>query len=108
MALRFHPDKALTHCRFAERLGQHGAPIAEARSIEERIRAEADWLFKCIGEALTVLSDTRLRAEVCAASLMISCVHIASGERGGLHVHNALVCICNSRCGQYSFLCSPT
>ena len=64
MALRFHPDKALAHCRFAERLGTAGAPLAEARAIEDRIRSSADWLFKCIGKAHDVLCDTALRAEV--------------------------------------------
>ena len=68
MALRFHPDKALAHCRFAERLGTAGAPLVEARAIEDRIRSEADWLFKCICEAHNVLCDVRLRSEVCTRS----------------------------------------
>jgi hypothetical protein len=64
MALRFHPDKALANCRFAERLSAAGAPLAGARAIRDSISGEANWLFHCIGEANSVLADSAKRAQV--------------------------------------------
>ncbi|KAK9813108.1 hypothetical protein WJX72_009189 [[Myrmecia] bisecta] len=61
LALRFHPDKAITHCRFAARLGSCGAQLAAVPQIQEHIREEANWLFKCIGQAHGVLSDAGQR-----------------------------------------------
>ena len=64
MALRFHPDKALVNCRYAEQMHPQGAALADARTIDDRIRTEADRLFKCIAEAHSVLSDKSQREEV--------------------------------------------
>jgi hypothetical protein len=33
LALRFHPDKALSHCRFAVQLGSCGAALADADKV---------------------------------------------------------------------------
>lgn len=64
MALLYHPDKALAGVRFAARMGAGGLALAGAADIEQRVRDEAGWLFKCIAEAHAVLSDKKLRAEV--------------------------------------------
>lgn len=66
-SLRFHPDKAMTHCKFAFSLGPSGAALANSSEVESRVRDEANWLFKCISEAHSVLSDARLRRELDAA-----------------------------------------
>ncbi|KAL0022774.1 hypothetical protein WJX79_003861 [Trebouxia sp. C0005] len=60
-SLRFHPDKAITHCKFAFSLGLQGAALADRLEIETRVRDEANWLFKCISEANVVLSDSQKR-----------------------------------------------
>lgn len=60
-SLRFHPDKAVTHCKFAFSLGPQGAALADRHDIETRVRDEANWLFKCISEANGVLSDSHKR-----------------------------------------------
>ncbi|KAL0051715.1 hypothetical protein WJX82_000922 [Trebouxia sp. C0006] len=60
-SLRFHPDKAVTHCKFAFSLGLQGAALADRLEIETRVRDEANWLFKCISEANVVLSDPQKR-----------------------------------------------
>lgn len=60
-SLRFHPDKAVTHCKFAFSLGPQGAALADSYDIETRVRDEANWLFKCISEANGVLSDSQKR-----------------------------------------------
>ena len=60
-SLRFHPDKAITHCKFAFGLGSKGATLADRLEIETRVREEANWLFKCISEASGVLSDSQKR-----------------------------------------------
>lgn len=69
LALRFHPDKAVNNCRFAMRFGgQAGAMLVGTSELQARIRAEADWLFKAISEAQTVLTDPEARFQVrCAA-----------------------------------------
>eukprot|EP00891_Asterochloris_glomerata_P007206 jgi/Astpho2/7206/fgenesh1_pg.00113_%23_41_t len=56
-SLRFHPDKALVHCRFAASLGDSGTVMPDTSEIQARVRSEAHWLFTCIGEAQMVLSD---------------------------------------------------
>ena len=66
-SLRFHPDKAITHCKFAACLGPTGAVLADCLDIETRVREEANWLFKCISEANVVLSDQRKRLELNSA-----------------------------------------
>ena len=63
-SLRFHPDKAITHCKFAPALGTCGAVLADRQDIESRVREEANWLFKCISEANVVLSDQQKRLEL--------------------------------------------
>ncbi|KAL0026901.1 hypothetical protein WJX77_010227 [Trebouxia sp. C0004] len=60
-SLRFHPDKAITHCKFAFSLGLQGAALGDRLEIETRVRDEANWLFKCISEANVVLSDSQKR-----------------------------------------------
>ena len=35
-----------------------------APQVEERVRANADWLFKCVGSAHAVLTDPTARAEL--------------------------------------------
>ena len=60
-SLRFHPDKAVTHCKFTYSLGLQGAALADRLEIETRVRDEANWLFKCISEANVVLSDPQKR-----------------------------------------------
>ena len=60
-SLRFHPDKAMTHCKFAFSLGPSGAALADRLDIESRVRDEANWLFKCISEASNVLSNPHKR-----------------------------------------------
>ena len=66
-SLRFHPDKAITHCKFAPALGACGAVLADRLDIENRVREEANWLFKCISEANIVLSDQHKRLELNSA-----------------------------------------
>ncbi|KAL3152969.1 hypothetical protein ABBQ38_011999 [Trebouxia sp. C0009 RCD-2024] len=66
-SLRFHPDKAITHCKFAPALGASGAVLADRLDIENRVREEANWLFKCISEANIVLSDQQKRLELNSA-----------------------------------------
>ena len=60
LALRFHPDKALVHCRFAHALSPSAAHLIDHSEVEARVRAEADWLFKCIGAANAMLSDPKV------------------------------------------------
>ncbi|KAK9838488.1 hypothetical protein WJX81_002562 [Elliptochloris bilobata] len=63
-ALSHHPDKALAQCRFAARLGSLGVPAASGLQARERVREAAEWLFKVIGAAATVLGDPIARRKL--------------------------------------------
>jgi DnaJ-class molecular chaperone len=81
LALKYHPDKAtssmlppaLALCKgFA--LVAHDSDLS---AWEARVRNEAEWVFKCIGEAHTILSDPVKRS-----SLDIKLDNMASQARG--------------------------
>ena len=40
------------------------APVCSGIKVEERVRANADWLFKCVGSAHAVLTNPTARAEL--------------------------------------------
>lgn len=62
LALTFHPDKAIRHCRVVCSLPGGTVRSARAGDLDVRLRTEADWLFKRIGEARDTLADEVDRA----------------------------------------------
>eukprot|EP00884_Botryococcus_braunii_P022170 jgi/Botrbrau1/8637/Bobra.0196s0031.1 len=64
LALKFHPDKALSHSRFAIQLGPCGAPLQMADKLNARIRSQADLLFGLINMAHNTLMDGAERAKL--------------------------------------------
>jgi len=68
LALKYHPDKAMRAAgipaTFLRPVGLPVSPDCIQGSWETRVREEAEWLFKLIGEAHEVLSDARKRADL--------------------------------------------
>lgn len=68
LALRFHPDKALSSCKYARCMGDTAAGfMAELMGGEDttaRLREEANWLFHFINNAHEELSDKGKRSKV--------------------------------------------
>ncbi|GMH41963.1 hypothetical protein BSKO_09882 [Bryopsis sp. KO-2023] len=61
LALRFHPDKAMTSCRFGAKMGSSGVEYYGYNEICHRVKEEGSWLFKAINEANAALMDSDKR-----------------------------------------------
>ena len=46
-SLRFHPDKAMSHCKFAASLGPNGAALADFPEVESRYVARCYLAILC-------------------------------------------------------------
>ncbi|KAK9864828.1 hypothetical protein WJX84_009838 [Apatococcus fuscideae] len=88
LALKFHPDKALSHCRFAAQLSPSAARILTASQVESRVREAADWLFKHINEAQSKLIEAAEQKEVAARA---AAARSASFSRRGFHSYGQYV-----------------
>ncbi|KAK9821859.1 hypothetical protein WJX74_006223 [Apatococcus lobatus] len=84
LALKFHPDKALSHCRFAAQLSPSGARLLSASEVEGRIRDSADWLFKHINEAQSKLIEA---AEQKQAAAKVAAARAASYSHRGFSAY---------------------
>lgn len=62
-ALRMHPDKAASACRFGTSIVPGTPLVGDASAIEAAVQEQANKLFASISEANTVLSDPVRRSE---------------------------------------------
>lgn len=58
------PSESLRHLAIQVFTGVDSKPRLHCMQVEGRVREKADWLFKCVAEAYSVLTDSQARLEL--------------------------------------------